>query len=229
MFDSRVLSTPAVYQLRLVLRGVSPLIWRRVLVRGDTTIADLQAAFQVVLGWTDEHLHRFVIHGKDYGSSRIGGIGFHDDPRRVRLADLGLRARERFLYEYDFVDGWQHDVRVERVLLVEPGRTYPVCVGGRRAVPPEGCGGPWAFLELRQRHSALAVTRRLAEILGEVLDTAHPRCRRCRRALIDDYRDEVTALLRWAHADRFKRGAVNRQLRQLRQLGRHAATTEGAR
>lgn len=145
MSDHSALSAPVAYQFRVVLRGVSPLIWRRVLVRGDTTVSDTHAAFQVVLGWSDEHLHRFVIHGKDYGISRIGGIGFHDDPCRVRLADFSLRVRERFFYEYDFTDGWQHDVRVEQILPPEPGRTYPVCVGGRRAVPPEGCGPSWSF------------------------------------------------------------------------------------
>jgi len=197
-----------------------------VLIRGDSTIADLHAAFQQVLGWTDEHLHRFVIHGKDYGSSRIGGIGFHDDPRRVRLADLGLRVRERFLYEYDFTDGWQHDVRVEQIVPPELGRRYPRCVGGRRAVPPEDCGGPWAFQELRQRHSALAVTQRLAEIFSAVFNTIHPRCPRCRRAIIDQYRDELADLLRWARADRFDRRAVNGHLRQLNQ---QASNTGGAR
>src|SRR6266487_1345415 len=141
---------PVVYQLRVVLRGVSPLIWRRLLVRSDSTIADLHATFQRVLGWTDEHLNRFVIHGRDYGVWHDGGIGFRDNPRHVRLADLGLRVRERFLYEYDFTDGWQRDVRVEHILPLEPGRSYPVCIGGRRAAPPEDCGGPWVFLELRQ-------------------------------------------------------------------------------
>ena len=225
-------SAPAaavVYQLRLVLRGVSPLIWRRVLVRGDTTIADLQATFHVVLGWTDEHLHRFVIHGKDYGISRIGGIGFRDDPHRVRLADLGLRVRERFLYEYDFTDGWQHDVRVEQTVPLAPGRQYPVCLGGRRAVPPEGCGGPWAFLELRQHYSVVAVTRRLAELLGDVLLPAQPRCQRCQQAVIDEHREELAVLLHWARADRVDRRAVNRRLRHLGELGQQATTTEGAR
>ena len=69
---------------------------------------------QTALGWSDEHLNRFVIHGREYGVSHLGGIGFRDDPRQVHLADLGLRIRERFLYEYDFTDGWLHDVRVER-------------------------------------------------------------------------------------------------------------------
>ena len=83
---------PVVYQLRGVLRGVSPLIWRRLLVRSDSTIADLHATFQRVLGWTDEHLNRFVIHGREYGVWHDGGIGFRDNPRHVRLADLGLRV-----------------------------------------------------------------------------------------------------------------------------------------
>ncbi len=111
-----------------------PLIWRRVLVRSDTTIADLHATLQTAFGWTDEHLNRFVIHGREYGVSHDGGIGFRDDPRHVRLADPGLRARERFLYEYDFTDSWQHDLRIEQILPLEPGRHYPVCIGGRRAL-----------------------------------------------------------------------------------------------
>ncbi len=121
---------PVVYQLRVVLRGVSPLIWRRLLVRSDSTIADLHATLQRALGWSDEHLNRFVIHSREYGVWHDGGIGFRDNPRHVRLANLGLRVRERFLYEYDFTDGWQHDVRLERILPLEPGRYYPVCIGG---------------------------------------------------------------------------------------------------
>jgi hypothetical protein len=146
-----------VYQLRVVLRAVSPLIWHRLLVRSDTTIVDMHGTLQTAFGWTDEHLNRFVVHGREYGVSHDGGIGFGDDPRHVRLADLGLRARERFLYEYDFTDGWQHDVRVERILPLDLRRRYPECIGGRRAVPPEDCGGPWAFLELRQRYSIISI------------------------------------------------------------------------
>ncbi len=157
-------SDPNGYQLRVVLRGVSPLIWRRLLVRGNTTAAELHATLQLVLGWTDEHLNRFVIHGREYGVSHSGGIGFRDDPRLVHLTDLGLRVGERFLYEYDFTDGWQHDVRVERILPLEPRRRYPVCIGGRRAIPPEDCGGPWAFLELRQRYSIISIADRLLEL-----------------------------------------------------------------
>ncbi len=198
-------SEASVYQLRVVLRAVSPLIWRRLLVRSDTTIADLHATFQRVLGWSDEHLNRFVIHGREYGVSHDGGIGFGDDPRHVRLADLGLRARERFLYEYDFTDGWQHDVRVERVLPVDPRRRYPVCVGGRRAVPPEDCGGPWAFLELRQRYSIVGVADHLMELVDRRLAMGG-------EAFVHDHYEDVMQLLRWLEIDHFDRRAVNRRL-----------------
>ena len=70
-------------------------------------------------------MNRFVIHGREYGVWHDGGIGFRDDPRHVRLANLGLRVRERFLYEYDFTDGWQHDVRVEQILPLDPRQHFP--------------------------------------------------------------------------------------------------------
>ena len=87
---------PDVYQLRMRLCRISPLIWRRFLVRSDTSIADLHHLIQAAFGWIDSHLHRFVIHGKDYGIAYAGGISFTDDPKLVRLADFGFRINERF-------------------------------------------------------------------------------------------------------------------------------------
>lgn len=116
MFMDEGIATTEVYQLRIALREISPAIWRRVLVRSDSTIADLHYTLQLAMGWSDLHLNRFSIHGKDYGVYHLGGIGFEDDPRKVCLADFRFRVKERFLYEYDFGDGWQHEVRVERKL-----------------------------------------------------------------------------------------------------------------
>lgn len=90
---------PNIYQLRVVLPGISPIIWRRLLVRGDSTIADLHDILQISFGWSDDHLHRFLIHGKQYGVAYLDGITFRDDPRRIKLSDLGLRIKEKFLYE----------------------------------------------------------------------------------------------------------------------------------
>jgi hypothetical protein len=92
-----------IYQLRAVLRGISPLIWRRLLVRSDTTIALLHQVLQVAFGWEDMHLHRFQIRGREYGLYREGGVFFSTDAREVHLCDLGLRRLERFTYEYDLV------------------------------------------------------------------------------------------------------------------------------
>jgi hypothetical protein len=99
------------------------------------------------MGWSDSHLHRFHIHGKDYGVAHEGGLTFSDDPDRVRLAQFGFRLRERFLYEYDFYDNWKHDIRLEKVLSLNSKRVFPVCTGGQRPVPPEDCGGARAYRE----------------------------------------------------------------------------------
>jgi hypothetical protein len=120
---------PVIYQLKVVLQGISPMIWRRLLIRGDSTIADLHYIVQIAMGWSDDHLHQFRIHGKRYGIARMGGISFSDDPESVRLKDLGLRINERFVYEYDFTDDWLHQIRVEAILAPELNRRYPVCIG----------------------------------------------------------------------------------------------------
>jgi len=98
------------------------------------------------MGWTNSHLHRFVIHGKEYGIAYDSGIGFAADPRQIRLRDFQFRLRERFLYEYDCGDNWQHDVWIEEILAAEASRTYPVCIGGKRAAPPEECGEVEVYL-----------------------------------------------------------------------------------
>ncbi|MGH3701030.1 MAG: plasmid pRiA4b ORF-3 family protein [Pseudonocardiaceae bacterium] len=114
-----------------MLAGVSPLIWRRLLVPAETTIAELHAVLRAAFGWGGEHLHRFVIHGREYGISSLGGAGFRDDAREIRLSGFGFRVGERFAYDYDFTDGWRHDLRVERILAAERGRSS-------RAVPVVG-------------------------------------------------------------------------------------------
>jgi len=83
------------------------------------------------------------------GVAYLDGITFRDDPRLIKLSDLSLRVKEKFLYEYDFIDQWRHLIRVEAILPSESNQRYPVCIGGKWAAPPEDCGGPWAFMERR--------------------------------------------------------------------------------
>jgi hypothetical protein len=194
---------PVVYRLRVVLAGISPLIWRRLVVPETITIARLHEVLQVAFDWSGEHLHRFTVHGKDYGIAYICGISFEDDSHQVQLADLGLRVGERFVYGYDLTDLWRHDLRVEAIEPAHPGRAYPQCTGGARTAPPEDCGGPFAFLALRQEHSLFATTLRIAELLPVLLEDP---------AQIFEYREELGELVFWAGIDRFDRAALNQTL-----------------
>ena len=161
---------PHVYQFRVVVQGISPLIWRRLLVRSDMSLATLHATLQIVFAWSDEHLHCFRVHGREYGSTRSGGPSFDVDPCHVPIAALRLHRGERFSYVYNFIDHWVCDLRLEAMLPVDPRRRYPVCTGGKRAAPPEDCGGAWAYLQqVDQHHIPLEAMATLATALERLL------------------------------------------------------------
>ncbi|MGA7981436.1 MAG: plasmid pRiA4b ORF-3 family protein [Chromatiaceae bacterium] len=213
---------PSVYQLRAVLRGVSPLIWRRLLVRSDTSIGTLYACLQAAMGWSDIHLHRFRIHGKAYGIARCGGISFVDDPFRVQLSGFRFHQGERFFYEYDFTAGWVVDVRLERILAFDPKGIYPRCMAGRRASPPEDCDGPWAYLSDLDRHDLRRweVIDRLAEAVEPLVAAGDG------RALDEDALREALdgfEAYRRFQPEHFDRKAVNAELRGLATGGGGAA------
>jgi len=151
-----------------------------------TTVAGLHAVVQAAFGWTGTHLHRFVVQGREYGIGYVGGVGA--DPHLVRLADLGLRPTERFAYDYDFTDGWRLGLRLEQILVMDPGRVYPRCTGGRRAAPPEAGGGVWVFLEQTQPHHVLAATLRAVEILSLLLEAED-------LTRFGEHRDELAAMV----------------------------------
>jgi hypothetical protein len=142
----------SIYQLRLVLSRVSPLIWRRFLVSSVTSIAQLHACIQIAFDWSGEHLHRFRIQGKDYGIAYVGGISFDDNPHRVPLSCFRLHLREYFRYEYDFTAHWQVQIRLEKILPLDRHRAVPVCRGGSGAAPGEEHAGPLAYLQRLDRH-----------------------------------------------------------------------------
>lgn len=190
-----------VYQLRIRLDRISPMIWRRLLVRDTTTIAELHAIIQLAFGWQNDYLHQFLIYGKAYGISYIGGIGFADDPRTVRLADFRFRKGERFFYEYNFYVPWRHEIRLEQILPAVPGRQYPVCIGGARAAPPDECAGPEAFLALRDEHHLLDVIQRLLALIDNPEDYLDPD-------------EQLRRLKYWLGVDRCHRRALNRRLRE---------------
>ena len=143
-------STPpaSVHQLKVTLQGVRPPIWRRLRVPSDVTLAKLHRILQVAMGWEDGHLHRFRVGAASYGDRGLLGDVVDRSERTARLDQVASSEQSTLWYEYDFGDGWEHVIVVEAVLAPEPGVRYPICVAGKRACPPEDCGGPWGYGEL---------------------------------------------------------------------------------
>jgi hypothetical protein len=167
---SPLLPAPNLYQLRLVLAGVSPMIWRRLVISSETSIAQLHEYIQIAFDWNGEHLHSFRIHGKDYGIAYLGGISFDDNPHLILLSRFRLQPRESFRYEYDFTANWRVDLRLEKILPPD-GRVSPICRGGRGAAPGEEYAGALEYLQRLDRHRD--------EFPFEELETMAAALRRC--------------------------------------------------
>jgi hypothetical protein len=140
----------AVYQVKISLRGARPPIWRRLRLPAAATLGQVHDLIQAAFGWTDSHLHAFEADGRSYSRPDFGLDGFEDrfaDEAQARLGDVVATTGGRLRYTYDFGDGWEHDLVVEEIL---PPDSVPhaVCVAGRRAGPPEDCGGVWGYAEL---------------------------------------------------------------------------------
>ncbi len=138
--------THAVYQLKITLAGIKPLIWRRVEI-DDCSLLDLHEVIQVCMGWDSSHLWRFEVGGHQYGEEMGGDLDFLP-AHRTKLSQLVHRGVKKFKYVYDFGDNWEHLIQIERVLEADPTVEYPRCVKGSRSGPPEDCGGPWGYADL---------------------------------------------------------------------------------
>jgi hypothetical protein len=97
------------------------------------------------MGWEGYHLYRFVVGGREYGDPRMLEEMKGEDARKVTLATLVRGEKAKFLYEYDFGDSWDPELLVEKVLPAAAEKRYPVCLTGKRACPPEDCGGVWGY------------------------------------------------------------------------------------
>jgi len=136
-----------VYELKIWLKNIKPPIWRRFVVPSDMRLSMLHNVIQDVMGWMDSHLHSFMVGDKHYSQPDpdFDSYGDVQDESKAKLTDLVRKRKDRFMYEYDYGDGWEHVVEVVSVGPAEPGVKYPVCLAGKRACPPEDCGGPWGY------------------------------------------------------------------------------------
>ena len=139
-----------IYQLKITLRDSKPPIWRCVLVEGSTNLFELHQTIQVAMGWTDSHLHQFIINKEYYAIPDPYAMRSLKDERRFSLEQVAPQENNKLIYEYDFGDSWEHQILVEKISPPDPSTSYPVCIKGKRACPPEDVGGVWGhegFLE----------------------------------------------------------------------------------
>ncbi len=140
----------SVFQLRVQLNDVHPVVWRRLLVPGTVRMAKLSEMMLAAMGWTNSHLHAFEVGDKRYGMCLDDYPEGETDEKTVTVLQA-LRDERRVAYEYDFGDGWDHDVVIESLTWSNGGLKFGVCLDGQNACPPEDVGGAAgyeAFLEV---------------------------------------------------------------------------------
>lgn len=145
-----------VYQFKVALNGIRPPIWRRIEIPSNYTFWDLHVAIQDAMGWFDSHLHEFNILNPSTGDRERIGLpvedpGFGDEVApgwNLNMSQYFSLENKKALYIYDFGDDWEHTLTLEKILPREKGKQYPVCIKGKRACPPEDCGGILGYEEL---------------------------------------------------------------------------------
>lgn len=143
-----------VLEFRVELRGIKPPIWRRIQVPDSDSFWDLHSAIQDAMGWMGGRLHAFIVKDPKSGVEEWIGV---PDPEfeqgmkagwASRVSKYFIAPRSSAEYLYDFGDGWKHKVTFQKIVPREPDAVYPRCVAGKRACPPEDCGGAWGYRRL---------------------------------------------------------------------------------
>ncbi|MEZ6115701.1 MAG: plasmid pRiA4b ORF-3 family protein [Pirellulaceae bacterium] len=128
----------------------------------DVTLAELHGLIQTAMGWTNSHLHMFRVADLEYADNRMvdEDLGA-TDYAGIRVSDLVRQhgPKLKILYEYDFGDGWEHTIVLEKITpLTGSAGDYPRCLKGVHACPPEDVGGVWGF----------------SDFLDAISDPSHP-------------------------------------------------------
>lgn len=144
-----VKSKPKVYEFSISLAETSPKVWRKVLAHEFIELNELHLLIQMAMGWEDYHLYSFFINDKHYTDEESALELNHCESDGVLLCDI-LADTKNFTYTYDFGDDWKHEIEITNILEDDPRMKYPVCIDGENACPPEDCGGPYRFEELKK-------------------------------------------------------------------------------
>ena len=143
----------SIYQVKVSLIGAKPPIWRTVLVPSDLGLSAFHNVIQIAMGWEDSHLHQFIANEKFYGIPEDEFGMEMEDESKYKLSQLLKNEKDTITYEYDFGDGWEHKILLEKVLPYDSKTALPICIKGKRACPPEDCGGIWGYEELLETFS----------------------------------------------------------------------------
>lgn len=162
-------------QFKVSLKYIRPSIWRRIVLLDNATLGHLHDAIQIAMGWYNYHMHSFRIGGIDYTSQTASDMEDMDmeNEETVCLCRVVTRPKQKFIYEYDFGDSWEHDIMAEKMLPINPLAKYPVCLAGARACPPEDCGSFPGYSDILEALNAPKKTKGQKELLewvGEGFD-----------------------------------------------------------
>lgn len=141
------------YQIHVELKGSKPRIWRRLLVPADVELSDLHKILQTAMGWTNSHMHHFAKDRNFYESPQPADDlwdSMGEDYTGLTLQKFLSKRNEKLTYEYDFGDGWEHTIKLEKIVKKDPDIDLPICTEGEMACPPEDCGGIWGYQELKK-------------------------------------------------------------------------------
>ncbi len=137
----------SVHVLKITLLEID--IWRRVVVKSDITLPQLHRLIQVVMGWTNSHLHRFIVDKIFYSAPEFDDdYSESEDYTRVKLFKIADRNNYKFKYEYDFGDSWVHEIKVEKIMSIDKELYKPQCLEGKKACPPEDCGSIPGYFDI---------------------------------------------------------------------------------
>lgn len=136
------------FEVKITLKHLDPPVWRSVLVDGAIRLDILHDVIQAAMGWEDAHMHAFRSRGKTYMPEAHGEFEPTAEESEFHLRDLAPHEGDHIEYEYDFGDGWQHNVKVVRIALFDDSTVAPSVIDGEYACPPEDCGGTWGYADM---------------------------------------------------------------------------------
>lgn len=142
------LQFPKVYELTVSLNDTVPFVTRKFLVHEIIHLDELHMVLQLTMGWNDVHSYQFTFAEKSYAPADFAADTGMLSDEEVTLQDA-LGSLKEFEYVYDHGDYWEHTIKISKVLEHDPRLTYPACVGGENACPPEDCGGLAGFENLK--------------------------------------------------------------------------------